>query len=80
MGVYDIINFKCPNCGEELNAQSKSGACSLANYDSNDVPFDVAIDANRHSPVECPKCKKLWYFNPPNIDRIKLDIIEYKGE
>ena len=56
MGLYDIINVKCPSCGEEYGAQSKSGECTLAEYDLTDAPTEVLRDANRHAPFSCSKC------------------------
>jgi hypothetical protein len=66
MGCYDSIMFKCPNCGEDLEAQSKSGECVMATYGLNDVPPDVASDANRHAPFFC-KCGASWNFRVQTI-------------
>uniref|UniRef100_A0A6H1ZAV4 Uncharacterized protein n=1 Tax=viral metagenome TaxID=1070528 RepID=A0A6H1ZAV4_9ZZZZ len=59
MGVYDTIIFHCPNCGVTLDAQSKSGACLLEEYTLENVPFEVALNANRHAPFNCD-CGKSW--------------------
>lgn len=76
MGCYEIIIFKCPNCGTELSAQSKSGPCSMGMYEHHSVPMDVAIDANRHAPFTC-ECGKRWMFVVPHPNnRINLAIIE----
>jgi len=61
MGCYETITFKCPNCGEELAAQSKSGPCALGVYSHESVPINVAMDANRHAPFLC-SCGKSWQF------------------
>jgi len=69
MGLYDTIIFNCPNCEEEIEAQSKSGDCCLGSYSHLEVPVDVSLDANRHAPFECPKCHSFWKFqgtNPTN--------------
>lgn len=78
MGCFDSIIFKCPNCGEEIEAQSKSGECALMEFNHNSVPFSVAEDANRHAPFLC-SCGSSWIFgNVPggNDERISLSIIE----
>ena len=62
MGCYDTIYFNCADCGEEICAQSKSGDCCLGEYPSREVPVEVAKDANRHSPFECPNCGAYWEF------------------
>ena len=83
MGMFDSIKFNCPNCGEELEAQSKSGACILGVYPPTEVPLDVAYDANRHAPIECDKCHKKWYFDTtviPRAEPVNLPIREYNGE
>lgn len=81
MGVYDTIYFPCPNCGEEICAQSKSGPCVLDVFSADKVPLDVAQNANRHAPFKCCKCGKLWEFvNIPEcpISVVKLEIGEVK--
>lgn len=76
MGCYETITFNCPNCGEELNAQSKSGPCQLDVYKHDSVPMSVAVDANRHAPFECV-CGKKWAFVVPSFDdRIALKVVE----
>ena len=74
MGCYEIIYFKCPSCGEQLSAQSKSGPCEMDNYEHTDVPIDVARDANRHAPYFCD-CGKLWRFEAVT-DRVSLKLVE----
>ena len=53
MGVYDTVWVKCPKCGEENGFQSKSGDCSLRDFDLDNCPEDVMYNINRHSPMEC---------------------------
>ncbi len=84
MGVYDTIAFNCPECNEELFAQSKSGARLMATYSGDSVPISVALDANRHAPFAC-KCGRWWHFedNPdwPELKtepRVRLIVKEEK--
>jgi hypothetical protein len=74
MGVYDEIVFKCPECGELMFAQSKSGECILSQYDNTMVPLDVALDANRHAPHECYCCGEKWVFD---LSEISIPLKEY---
>jgi hypothetical protein len=53
MGMFDTVWVKCPKCGEDNSFQSKSGNCSLENYDLDNCPDDVLENVNRHSPQEC---------------------------
>ena len=59
MGMYDTIWVNCPNCGEEIGFQSKSGDCVLGNYTLIDAPDNVMANANRHSPLDCDCGAKL---------------------
>jgi predicted RNA-binding Zn-ribbon protein involved in translation (DUF1610 family) len=77
MGMLDFITFDCPNCGTEIKAQSKSGECMCDVYHYDNVPADVAEDANRHAPYECESCGRKYSFgNLPSERRISLTIIE----
>lgn len=44
MGMYDSVYFKCPKCGEVIEAQSKRGECTLASFDEKLVPVAIAVD------------------------------------
>lgn len=70
MGMFDRINFKC-ECGNEIEAQSKSGPCLLDSYDHTAVPDDVAQDANRHAPFTCDKCGSRYQFSEESIAPMK---------
>ena len=50
MGMFDSVMFKCPKCGHEIEAQSKSGSCDLKVYRSDKIP-DAVIDG-------------LWIYGP----------------
>jgi hypothetical protein len=77
MGMFDSIKFCCPNCGDVIIAQSKSGECMLNVYTNNNVPYDVAIDANRHAPFKC-KCGKQWFLSRALYSTISLYPVEIK--
>ena len=74
MGCYDTICFGCPDCGEELSGQSKSGDCVLKDYPHISVPRSVADDANRHAPFVCD-CGSKWIFgNIPDYAEAKVSL------
>lgn len=56
MGVYDVIEVSCPECGTMVEFQSKSGGCTLTYYNLDNVPDSVLQDINRHSPYTCDNC------------------------
>lgn len=66
MGCYDTIIFTCPNCGNDIAAQSKGGECLLETYSANAVPADVAGNANRH-PIICRKCNTRYVADIPTV-------------
>lgn len=53
MGLYDSIYAKCPNCGEEIEFQTKSGDCLMGSYTIENCPDIALANANRHAPIEC---------------------------
>ena len=57
MGMFDSILVKCPHCKNELEFQSKSGACMLSYFEEKKIPLIVAIGSNEDI-VKCKKCKK----------------------
>ena len=79
MGLYDSIVFPCNDCGEVIEAQSKSGECQLDRFEPDSVPVDVALDANRHAPFEC-LCGAIYQFDEiePPRDRVALRVVQLK--
>lgn len=75
MGMFDSIWITCSDCGEKVEAQSKSGDCLLNSYTPDSVPADVAIDANRHAPYTC-KCGARYKFYDKNEERVSLQVIK----
>lgn len=66
MGMFDTVMVPCPECGQTVEAQTKSGDCILAIYDFPELgavkpaPDDVMHDVNRHAPYTCPDCDTLF--------------------
>ncbi len=56
MGTYDTINVPCPKCGTKSGFQTKSGQCTLTEYELNEAPADVMEDVMRHGPATCRSC------------------------
>lgn len=78
MGCYDTINFDCPECGNKMSAQSKGGQCNLADYNCDNVPIDVASDANRHAPFKCDKCGTSSWLRGDVPGIIKVEPVVFK--
>ena len=56
MGMFDTVNIPCPKCKTLNEFQSKGGDCLLYTYTLENVPNNVLLDINRHSPITCRKC------------------------
>jgi len=63
MGMFDSVMVPCPQCGEEHEAQSKSGLCCLDFYPLKDAPDVTLADVNRHAPFTCAKCACVFQVN-----------------
>ena len=55
MGMYDSLYVNCPECGKELEFQSKSGMCCIFSFKKNNLPPEVAIGMNENI-VRCQFC------------------------
>jgi len=60
MGMFDGVLVPCPECGTPHEAQSKSGDCTLRNFNLGDAPAEVLADINRHAPFTCERCGTLF--------------------
>jgi hypothetical protein len=77
MGCPDFIEFNCPSCGNSMRAQSKGDEdMCCRSYHYKEVPYLVAIDANRHAPYMCDNCGNGWKLlaNIPNV--VDFNIVE----
>ncbi len=65
MGVFDYIYLKCPNCGEEVEEQSKGGDSCQAQYTLENAPVNV-VEYIIDEDFFCEECDT----------RFKIDIME----
>lgn len=73
MGMYDRVWAECPECGNQIEFQSKAGECVLADYSTNSVPPNIAEDIKNDS-EECP-CGYIVRFRDPEIDMVQMTVI-----
>lgn len=60
MGMFDTVIFRCPKCnGATIFEQSKAGECLLIDYNSNEVPTEIALDILGNK-VWCEKCNETF--------------------
>jgi len=57
MGMYDSVYVDCPNCGIELEFQSKTGECLLREYEISEVPTKIALELDGET-ITCYNCNK----------------------
>ena len=56
MGMFDTVNFVCPECHSGIPVQTKVGKCVLANIDALHTPIEIAASlAGRE--ITCEECK-----------------------
>lgn len=55
MGMFDRVWSKCPNCGNNIEFQSKAGDCSLHDYNLDTVPATVLGDLDGEIEI-CTNC------------------------
>jgi len=63
MGVYDTINFKCPECCNIVEIQTKVIPSSMHEYDESNVP-DVLAEAIKGNTEYCPHCGDRFVIMP----------------
>jgi transcription elongation factor Elf1 len=59
MGLYDTVIFDCPNCGSQVEVQTKVGLCELIKIPCLEVPKSAAQDINGKI-VACNECEKVF--------------------
>jgi DNA-directed RNA polymerase subunit RPC12/RpoP len=57
MGMFDSVIGICPDCGNEVEFQSKAGDCALYRYTLDSVPPEIAKDIEGYS-EKCNDCGK----------------------
>ena len=77
MGMFDSFYIRCPKCGNELEFQSKSGACALLSYRKSNLSPDVAIGIDGDI-VECQFCKTNFKLKCNLPKRVQVKLISTK--
>ena len=83
MGMFDEIVGKCPECGEEMYGQTKSGPCMLDRYDIDEEHYlHDALLILDGSYLRCNKCKKGFVVSIADSlpKYVKLILIPIKTE
>lgn len=71
MGCYDSVGFRCPNCNERFEEQSKAGNCIQNHYGSHAVPLRIAAALNGER-VFCPHCETEFVMQSRTPTRVEV--------
>ena len=72
MGMFDSVYFTCPKCGKLLEAQSKSGHCTLACFALDSVPAEIGDDlvgTTIQCDIEIGGCGEVYTIIEPPVIR-----------
>lgn len=73
MGMFDSVYARCQSCGTKVEFQSKSGDCTLAEYDRHKVPKSIALALNGSSEkCSCGKWVTLSYGGADSFVRMEV--------
>lgn len=76
MGMYDSVITACPDCGDEVEFQSKAGSCIGARYSLSRVPASIAEDIHDDS-VVCRGCHRTVTIKIPSMipSLIEMEVV-----
>ena len=77
MGMFDSVLARCPECGGNVEYQSKAGACLLKDYTTDAVPLNIAASINEDI-ESCDSCGETWKIvaddlRPPTVVKMRLE-------
>jgi len=71
MSMYDTVIATCPECGEEVEFQSKAGNRLFERYPIDSVPIAIATDISGE--IKRCKCGNFVTINlPQHHDRVEM--------
>lgn len=80
MGMFDSIRTPCPNCGEELEFQTKGGECILASYPLDEIPTSAAEYAIGDK-EQCTNCDVIFEISlaPKQVLTVEMCLTQVEG-
>lgn len=79
MGMFDSVYVNCPNCGEDIEFQSKAGECWCRSYNQNKVPTIVAFDLEGDVEICNHRGTEVEFYIPGSPSYIQCMGIEFRG-
>ncbi len=77
MGLFNSLYIKCPDCGNELEFQSKSGECAMSVYNDSNLSPTVAVGMDDDI-VRCDFCNNNFELNCDIPETVKVQLIKTK--
>lgn len=80
MGMFDTIYATCPNCGAEMEEQTKHGPCLLNDYhvkDMMDKEDAMMVDGMY---IDCIKCNSHFKVEVLIPEQVQVKLIELKKD
>ena len=74
MGTFDSVLARCPECGAEVEFQSKAGECRLRRYHASSVPMEIAADIDGTS-VRC-ECGEFVTLSTGGNNRVCMRVVD----
>lgn len=72
MGMFDSLYVICPECGENIEFQSKSGNCNLEAYNIYNCDPRVAVDLDGES-ASCDHCGYIATLHVQSMITIQVE-------
>lgn len=70
MGLFDSVHVTCPDCGDDVEFQTKQGECVLASYRNPKIPINIALALDGET-ERCHNCGRTLEI------RMKPDVPTY---
>jgi len=71
MGMFDYLIIICPECGNEIEDQTKVGDCLLRRIYLNNAPLRIQMHYEGET-WDCDKCGHLIEFKKTGTPKFKL--------
>ncbi len=72
MGCFNEISFSCPECGEIMYAQTKSGSSSMRTFSNSCTPLEEVNGLDDY--IYCHECNTSFEIITPKT--VSLELIE----
>ena len=75
MPYYDVVKFKCPNCGEAITVEDNTGDEGMAGWGEGTVPIETAKRVIGRD-VLCEQCFESFTVRPDPPEFLSLRLVK----